>query len=128
MGRPAKYAEAEAFEAKVNEYFNGLLDDPERPQPPTMAGLALHLGYTSRQSLYDAEKKKDEFSYIIKRARLKIEGYWETRLAGNSPTGAIFWLKNHSGYNDKTTQELTGADGSKLIPDSVEISFVKAKA
>jgi hypothetical protein len=27
-------------------------------------------------------------------------------------------------YGDKITQELTGADGSKLIPDKIEINFV----
>lgn len=69
------------------------------PEPPTITGLAYHLGFSSRQSFYDYEKD-GEFSYTIKRSRLKIENEYEKALHHNSPTGAIFALKNF-GWSDK---------------------------
>ena len=65
---------------------------------PTITGLCFHLGFASRQSFYDYEKK-DNFSYIIKRARLFIEKEYEEMLQIN-PTAAIFALKN-MGWTDK---------------------------
>ena len=65
---------------------------------PTITGLCFHLGFASRQSFYDYGKK-DNFSYIIKRARLFIEKEYEEMLQIN-PTAAIFALKN-MGWSDK---------------------------
>jgi hypothetical protein len=76
--------------------------------PPTMNGLAYALGFVSRQSLTDYEER-DAFSYPIKRAKLRMKQYWEARLNGPSPAGAIFWMKNHDGMVDKTEHEVTGA-------------------
>ena len=115
MGRPAKYTSPEELQARVDEYFASLLgDDGAYNKAPTMASLARALGYVSRQSLYDAEKVGDDFSYIIKRARLDIEACWEQKLAYGQCTGAIFWLKNHAGYTDKMAQEITGKDGAPV--------------
>jgi hypothetical protein len=106
MARPRKYNTTEEFEKQVNLYFDSLADS-DKPRPPTVAGLACALGFDSRQSLFDYSKD-DRFSYVIKTARLRIEQFYEERMAGNSPTGAIFWLKNHAGYTDK--QEISGPD------------------
>ena len=65
----------------------------------TKAGLALHLN-TTRETLGDYEKKKD-FSYAIKRAYTIIEEAWNQKLAGNSPTGSIFYLKSAFQYRDR---------------------------
>lgn len=109
-GRPAKYKDPLQLAELIDDYFNSLVIDEEHSKPPTMAGLALSLGYTSRQSIYDAEKRNDDFSYLIKKARITVENYWESRLATQSCTGAIFWLKNHAGYTDKMTNELTSPE------------------
>lgn len=69
------------------------------PEVSTITGLALYIGFESRQSFYDYEKN-GEFSYCIKRARLRIETEYEKRLQGNNPAGAIFALKNF-GWSDK---------------------------
>jgi hypothetical protein len=90
-GRPPKYTQANEMELKINAYFESL--GPE--DVPTTAGLALHLGYCSRQSLYDNKDITPEFSYTIKKAIMQIEMFWESALAKNGCTGAIFWLKNH---------------------------------
>ncbi len=117
-GRPAKFTDAELFAQKVDEYFKTtgytiakLEDGAAATGPdgkpiiiqsvPTITGLALHLGFESRQSIYDYAEK-GEFAYVIKKARLRIEAFVESDLlTTRSPTGAIFWLKNH-GWADKT--------------------------
>jgi hypothetical protein len=108
VGRPAHYTTPGDLEAKVQEYFA----DPDTK--PTITGLAYHLGFESRQSLYDYEQK-GEFSYIIKRARLRVEMGYENDLRGNNAAGPIFALKN-MGWKDHSRTELTGADGEKLGP------------
>lgn len=106
MGRPPIFESVEDLEKKIEEYFKNcqpksdgfgtLLDLGETA---SITGLALYLGFESRQSFYDYEKK-DDFSYTIKRARLRIECFYERRLTGTAPTGAIFALKN-LGWSDK---------------------------
>lgn len=102
MGRPPKFRSSEQMQSMIDEYFNQTL---ELEMPFTITGLALHLGFESRQSIYDYEKNGD-FSYTIKRARLKIENYAESKLYTTTPTGAIFALKNF-GWRDKQEIDLT---------------------
>jgi len=115
-GRPPLFKTPESLQEMVVDYFDNLptrkltvggvtLDLPT----PTITGLALHLGFESRQSFYDYENRENtEYSYIIKRARLFIEHEYEKCLHGTSPTGAIFALKNF-GWKDKQETELTGS-------------------
>ena len=120
MARPRIYGNAEELESAIEKYFDSLIGE-EVTRPPTMAGLAHYLGFESRQSLY-AYEKDERFSYNIKRAKLAIETWYEERMAGNSPTGAIFWLKNHAGYTDK--QEISGAEDK---PFRLSIEYVNPK-
>jgi hypothetical protein len=94
----------------IDEYFNSLSSvDAEGMQymkPATITGLAIALGFCSRQSMYDYEKKP-EFTYTIKTARLKVENSYEINLFGKTATGAIFGLKN-MGWTDK--QEVTSTN------------------
>lgn len=99
-GRPPKYESPEDLQKAINDYFEDLQEDD-----PTLTGLALHLGFESRQSMYDYEKR-DKFSYTIKRARLAIENKYESMLFKPSPTGAIFALKNF-GWKDSVQHDVT---------------------
>jgi hypothetical protein len=73
-----------------------------------MAGMAHYLGFASRQSLYDYEKRA-EFSYAVKRARLLIEEQHEAAMFRAGPVaGSIFWLKNH-GWSDNRGIDYTGS-------------------
>lgn len=99
IGRPAVFTNPGDLQASVEEYF---AQDGKK----TITGLAYHLGFESRQSFYDYEEKAD-FSYIIKRARLKIETGYEENLQGTAPTGSIFALKN-MGWKDKNEVEHSG--------------------
>lgn len=113
-GRPPLYSAAEEMQKNIEAFF---LECEEKKKPTTVAGLAIACGFTSRNQLYEYEKK-EEFKDTIKRARIRIECEVETRLFGNNSTGSIFWLKNHADYRDKTETELTGKDGAALNPYS----------
>jgi len=109
-GRPPIFESPEAMVVKITEYFDSCTlkritdeegeEDVYYGEPLTVTGLALYLGFESRQSLYDYEKK-EEFSFIIKKARLTVENGYEKRLASRNPTGAIFALKN-MGWADRS--------------------------
>jgi len=93
-GRPKKWDNVEDLQKSIYEYFeneNGKI---------TITGLALHLGFESRQSIYDYEKD-GEYSYTIKKAKLRVENFYEKELLGDHTSGAIFALKNF-GWADKT--------------------------
>ena len=130
-GRPSRYKTPEDMEEAIDTYFESCVPILKRNNegtaivnkagfpvydlnPPTITGLAIHLGYESRQSIYDNEKKNDEFSYIIKRARLRCENYLEKHgLTGDIPAAmAIFVLKNY-GWTDK--QEVEHSGGLNVI-------------
>lgn len=116
-GRPAKFDNPGTLQKKVDEYF--VWAKTENNGLKTITGLALFLGFESRQSIYDYEKD-GEFSYIIKNARLRVEEGYEERLHGQMPTGAIFALKN-MGWKDKTETELSGKDGGPIQITGMEI-------
>jgi hypothetical protein len=108
-GRPLKIETPEKMTELVDEY---LLTCVEEGQPVTLTGALLHLGLFSRTSLIEYEKREG-FSEPVKRLKAHIEHSYELRLHGTAPTGAIFALKN-MGWEDKSTQELTGAGGKEL--------------
>lgn len=108
-GRPRLYDTPQQFDAKVEEYQEYCKENKE---PVTWTGLALYLGFSSRQSI-DEYLKYDGFSDSVKRAKTFVEWNYEKRLAGDSsPTGAIFALKNF-GWKDKTETDITSG-GQKL--------------
>lgn len=94
VGRPPKYKTKEELNEVVEDYFT---DCDSRKKKTTLPGLIYHLGYASRQSYYDLEKNP-EFSYILKKARMKLE---EGHLIYGRAMD-IFVLKNHYEYVDKT--------------------------
>lgn len=111
-GRPAKFDNPEDLQKKVDEYFDWAKQ--ENNGIKTITGLALFLGFESRQSIYDYEKD-GTFSYIIKNARLRVEEGYEERLHTSTPTGAIFALKNMN-WKDKVETGFTDNDGKDVSP------------
>lgn len=118
-GRPPLFDNPEDLETRLEEYFNH--EDHQwvvtevgsfQKQPITITGLALYLGFESRQSFYDYEKH-EEFSYIIKKARLRVESEYEAKLSRNNPTGSIFALKN-MGWADRTEIKHEGIPDQKF--------------
>lgn len=122
VGRPPTYKTKEEIQEKIDKYFeeckgkilrdgNGepILDKHGYPilidsKPPTITGLALALGFTSRQALLNYQAKK-EFVDTITRAKSLVEEYAETRLFDkDGSNGAQFSLRNNfAGWRDKST-------------------------
>lgn len=109
-GRPPKYKTPEALSEKIQEYFDEV---DSSNTVPTISGLSLFCGFSSRQSFYDYEgekKKGDEknpqktaFSYITRGARSVIANFHEIQVSTkDKPQGHIFMLKNF-GFSDSQT-------------------------
>jgi hypothetical protein len=118
-GRPPIYETPEELYEKCSEYFQYCIDNKEKI---TITGLALFLGFCSRQSIYDYEKK-DKFSYIIKRAKLTVENSYET----TGGTIDIFALKQ-LGWADKQEIEHSGEINSNLADLSTDELLKRAEA
>ena len=119
-GRPPKYKSKKELEAVIEKYFedcegkvlttsNGdvVYDKHGHPvitgiRPPTVTGLALALGFTSRQALLNYQAK-EEFIDTITRAKSRIEQYVEERLFDkDGANGAKFSLANNfDGWKEK---------------------------
>lgn len=122
-GQPPKYKSVKELQSAIDDYFNnpptvdmvvgGVL---EKIPTITITGLALHLGFESRQSFYDY-KKIGRYSYTMKRARMRIENAYEQKLHFNNVTGPIFALKN-LGWTDKPE-----ADKNQVEAQPLNISF-----
>ena len=113
MGRPLKYETPEELRDAITGYFETC---KENKVPTSMCGLALALGFNSRQSLLNYENRI-EFMDIIKKARLTVEMHYELRLNTTSCTGAIFALKN-MGWTDR--QEIEHSGKMKHVYDTTD--------
>lgn len=70
--------------------------------PPTVTGLALALGFTSRQALLNYQAKK-EFVDTVTRAKARCESYAERRLYDRDGNrGAEFSLKCNFKWNESS--------------------------
>ena len=96
-GRPRHYDTPEEFDAKVKEYYDWCKASEE---PITWTGLALYLGFSSRQSI-DEYKNYPGFSDSVKRAKLLVENAYERMKEKNS------WEKAKKTLLDKVL-ELAG--------------------
>ena len=122
IGRPALFRTPEEMQAKIDEYFATQVGDfPVRDevghqmyskagvplfkeQPPTVADMALFLGFSDRTSFYEY-KTREDFSDTVKRAITRIEAYAERGvMVKDKPTGNIFWLKNHGWKAEEETK------------------------
>lgn len=136
-GRPPYYKTKEEIQMKIDEYFkqcegeyltdeNGeiVLNKYDVPikineKVPTVTGLALHLGFTSRQSLLDYAGKK-EFLDTITRAKSRCEEYAESRLYDrDGARGAEFSLSVNFGWKKPADNS-----GNEKIPAVVIINDI----
>jgi hypothetical protein len=101
LGSKPMYSDPEEMKKLMLEYFQKCYKRGKCSA--TISGLAFYLGFQSRDTFYEYEKK-EAFTDIIKQARLFIENCYENQLFTDRPTGAIFALKN-MGWKDKTETE-----------------------
>ena len=136
-GRPPFFESAEQMQELIDKYFEEcdgkpFLDKDGNPvrnkdgkiirddrRPYTVTGLALALGFTSRQALLNYQGK-EEFVDTITRAKARVERYSEERLYDNNgANGAKFALANNfKGWSEKREIE---ADVKNTVTISVEL-------
>ena len=83
------------------------------PEPPTITGLALFLGFNSLKDFEVFERKK-QYAAILKRGRLLIEAAYEKKLHQQPASGAIFALKS-MGWNEQPEVRTPGKRESKSL-------------
>jgi len=108
-GRPPIIKTPEEMSVKITEYieYRDSINGKVGKGIYTIEGLALFLGYKDVQSMYDNEKRDEEFSYVINRFRLFVIDWNVQKLYwGGTYMGSQFWLRNHGGYSDESTQHL----------------------
>lgn len=119
-GRPRKYDNPEELQKAVDSYFR---ERDELKKPYTITGLALALGFNSRQSLLNYQGDK-RFLDIIKKAKSKVEAFYEESLhSGQSVAGIIFCLKANFKWDDKSPTEDTDKQDTQVY----EVKIVKTK-
>lgn len=131
------YKSKEEIQEKIDVYFkecegkplldkdgNPMLDKNGMPimygaRPYTITGLALALGFNSRQALLNYQGR-EEFNDTITRAKARVERYAEERLYDkDGSNGAKFALANNfTGWKEKQQIE---ADVSSEMTINIEL-------
>jgi len=126
-GQPRKIQSIDKMEELIDEYFidicgYSVIGETVKFKPPTVTGLALHLGFTSRRALLNYEGYGPEYKRVLRQAKL----YIENTLEEGSLTGDLnhksceFNLKNNYDWKEKTALEIGNA------PDrNFNINFTK---
>ena len=104
-GKPIK-------EVKEQSHIEQKVWDRE-PEPPTISGLALFLGFNSRGA-FDNYEQNGKFANTLKRGRLRIETIYEKKLHQPAPTGALFALKS-MGWNEKPESKTIDTEPVKSL-------------
>lgn len=137
VGRPPTFTSPEEMEELIEKYFDEcdgkivydikgnpmrnkdgkIIRDDKRPY--TVTGLALALGFCTRQALLNYQGK-EEFVDTITRAKARVERYAEERLYDNNgANGAKFSLANNfKGWTEKQQIE---ADVKNTVTINVEL-------
>ena len=137
-GHPPKYVTVEEMQAVIDRYFEDckgepIIGDDGMPildkfgqrfiihqRPPTVTGLALALGFTSRQALLNYQAKKG-FVDTVTRAKARIEAYAEERLFDrDGQRGAEFSLR----YNFRWVNDEKKDDGGESTCGVAELPAV----
>ena len=137
MPNRMKFKTPEEMQDAIDAYFkecegHPLLDDEGQPftdkygnpfivdrKPLTVTGLAIALGFTSRQALLNYQGRK-KFQAIVEAAKLRIENYAEMRLYDKDGcNGAKFNLQNNFRLwdADKAGQDDKKAPAVNIICD-----------
>ena len=133
-GRPPKWTDVNALQAAIDKYFEDCKGHPYvdgngdilygkdglpvivDAEPPTVTGLALALGFVSRQGLLDFQGKR-EFADTITRAKARVEKYAERRLYDrDGARGAEFSLKYNFKWAQEEQEKQAAAQGVVILP------------
>lgn len=110
---PSKMLSTQQVEKLSAKYFE---ECKEAKEPLTITGLALALGFSTRQSVYDYMKDPD-YQQAMGRAYLRIEHSYELQLAGGRGDGGVVFALKNFGWSDKQELAHTSPDGSMTPKD-----------
>jgi len=137
-----KFTSPESMQEAIDKYFEDcagtpLTDDDGKllfnrfgepiiigAKPLTVTGLAIALGFTTRQALLDYQGR-GEYKEIVEAAKLKIENYAESRLYDKDGwNGAKFNLQNNFRHWDaeKASQDDKKGPAINIICDIPRVS------
>jgi hypothetical protein len=146
-GRPPMFKSANEMQVIIDKYFKDcegeiltnretgetVYDKYGQPvwihvKPPTITGLALTLGFNSRQTLLNYQDK-EEFLDTITRAKARVEEYAESRLFDkDGANGAKFSLANNfKNWADKQELDLGNKDGKPFEVRNMSDAEIEAK-
>ncbi len=134
---PLRYKSAAEMSAAIEEYFKDceghvltdssgktVYDKNGEPvivgaHPPTVTGLALALGFKTRQSLLNYQARSDKFNDIITVAKSRCEEYAERRLYDrDGVNGAKFSLTNNfKGWREKPLEDEDTDTEIRIVDD-----------
>ena len=103
-GNPRRWRSAKALQAAVDAYFE---ECSEKGRVPSVAGLALALGFMSRQALARYtdrmhEENNDDYVVIVTSAKTRIEeANIQLAYIKEASAGARFMLQNGFNYSEK---------------------------
>lgn len=137
MSNTPKYKTAAEMQAKIDEYFLSCEGVPattsdgtpifnkygtpcyvKPPRPPTVTGLALFLGFKSRQAIINYKGRSAAFNDTLTRARSRIEEYAEMRLYDrDGERGAEFNLRVNFGWRTEADSDENTPEPTRIIDD-----------
>lgn len=99
--------------------------EEEYMRPPTMAGLARHLGVVRKTLLNYAER--DEFTPLLAHAKNRVAEWWEEGLAVREVSnGARFALEANHGYGREDQESGSGAAFTQNVIPPASAETIKA--
>lgn len=139
MARPLKYKTVEELQSSIDAYFTGckgkpLVNDKGNAvtdkygepvivdaHPPTVTGLALALGFASRQALLNYQGRKS-FHDTITRAKSRCEEYAESRLFDrDGARGAQFSLEHNFRWKSDDSDKDTLAKAAQVLKEVASV-------
>lgn len=117
-GRPPVFKTPEEMQIKIDEFFvhcevNDII--------PLQGELVYFLGFAGRQSLTDYQNKEN-FSYIVRRAKQKCENALNNLALQNKVNARIAQLNlsTNYGYNEKTEIEHRTDNPIRIVVNGVK--------
>lgn len=123
VGKPRYYSSPEEMQKAIDEYFAHCEANEVNVK---ITGLALWLGFTSRQDIINYENYSAEYHDTIKKAKLRIESAYEDRLINRGNGGDIFALKNFD-WKDKSEVD-NNIGGQKGNPIEIDVNISPSDA
>lgn len=120
MARPTKYNPE--LVSKAKDYLRDY--ESLGHVMPSIVGLARHLN-VGKSTLYEwAAKEENEFTDILAHCNEEQEFTLFNKALKNEINSNIAKLAlGKHGYSDRQATELTGADGTSLIPESITVKY-----